>query len=106
MGGKAVELLPTQAAHPAIVISLNLKSRRREGKRRKLRDRTRWEERNHYSFASNIQTSDTSRTGEENVGIGGQLRLAQDNFALTEVRDLKCGYQLAFVGTGEPAERI
>ncbi len=101
-----VELLPTKAAHAAIVIGLNLESRRSERKGRKLRDRSGREERDHHPFASNIQAGDTSRTGQENVGIGGEFRLPQDNFALAEVRDLECGYELGFVDAGEPGERI
>ena len=40
MGSEVVELLPTEAAHAAIVISLDLKSRGSERERREFRDRS------------------------------------------------------------------
>lgn len=54
MLGNMVELLPTKTADPAIVVSLDLKSRGSKRKNRKLRNRAGRQQRDHYSFGPNI----------------------------------------------------
>jgi len=95
MRGYRVELLPIEAAHAAIVVSFDLESRRSERKCRKLRDRPGRHEGDHYSFASYVQAGEARSSGQKNVRGGGQLRLAQYNFALGEVGDLQCGYEIS-----------
>jgi hypothetical protein len=106
MRSEVVELFPAQGTNTAIVVGLDLESRRSERKRREFRNRSGRQERNHHPFGPYIQTSDAGRSSQEDVGIGGQLRLPQDNFALAEVGDLECGYEMTFVCSRKPGERI
>ncbi len=104
MGGNAVELLPSEAAHAAIVVSLDLESRWSERKGRKFRDRPGRQERDQYAFSLCVQASEASRSGEKNVRCRGELRFPQDNFTLGKVGDLECGGKVKFVGIGEPGK--
>ena len=76
MRGDAIELLPAEGADAAIVVGLDLESRRREWKRREFRNRSGRQERHHYAVASNVQTGEACRSGEKNVRIGSQVGLA------------------------------
>ena len=82
-----VELFPAQARHAAIVIRLNLESRRSEGKRWELRDWPWRQQRYHHPLASNVKTGDAGRSGEKNVRERGQFRFAQYNFVLGKIGD-------------------
>ena len=97
MRGDGVELLPTEAAHAAIVVGLDLESRRSERKGRKFRDRPGRQERDHYPLGSYVKAAQAGSSGQKNVRGGGQRRLTQDNFSLGEVGDLQCGYEISFV---------
>ena len=92
-----IELLPTETTHTAIVVGLDLESRRSEWKRRELRDRPGRQERDHHPLVSYIKATQASSSGQKNVRRRGQRRLAQNNFPLGEVGDLQCGYEISLV---------
>ena len=105
MRGDGVELLPTEAAHAAIVVGLDLESRGSKRKRREFRDRPGRQEGDYYPLGSYVKAGQAGSSGQKNVRGGGQLRLTQDNLSLGEVGNLQCGYEISFVGTGEPGKR-
>ncbi len=85
-----IELFPTETTHAAIVVGLDLESGGSEWKRRELRDRPGRQERDHHPLGSYIEAGQASSSGQKNVRRGGQLRLAQYDFASGEVGNLQC----------------
>src|SRR5271166_1828341 len=102
MRGDAVELLPAKGTDAAIVVRLDLESRWSEWQRRKLGDRPRRQERDHYAITSDVQAGEAGRAGEKNMRKGSQLRLSQDNFAFGEVGNLQHGYKVRLVEIRKP----
>src|SRR4029077_10248404 len=98
----AVELLPSEAAHAAIVVSLNLESRRSKWKRRDLRNRPGREQRDRHTLGFYVQATETRRPCEKNVRSGNHLRLAQNYLVFRIGGSVQRRKQSSFVHRGKP----
>src|SRR5271169_4283568 len=70
---------PAHAAHPAIGISLALKTPSAYRQDRKLGDRTRRHQGHGYTLAARVQAGDVRRTAQENVSFRGQRVFTNDH---------------------------
>src|ERR1700674_340497 len=100
--GDDVELVPAQAAEPAITVSVALKVPSVVRLKRKVRDRTGRNQSHNCPLAFGVQAADIGNAAQEDIGFAGESSVAKNNFMLFEITHGEPAREVGHLRSGEP----